>query len=60
MHREMLVALQVRGFALLEELDRDADPPFRRGSNLLELTLQASERERSGESGNKKEMSHPR
>src|SRR5439155_4493200 len=60
MHREMLVPVQVRRFARLEELGRDADAPFRRGSNLFELTRQASERERSGESGSKKEMSHPR
>ena len=31
----MLVAVQVRRFARLEELGRDADAPFRRGSNLL-------------------------
>ena len=60
MHREMLVAVQVRRFARLEELGRDADAPFRRGSNLFELTWQARERERGGESGSKKEMSHPR
>src|SRR5206468_2365398 len=60
MHREMLVAVQVRRFARLEELDRDADAPFDRGSNLFELTWQTSERERGGESGSDKEMSHPR
>jgi hypothetical protein len=60
MHREMLVAVQVRRFARLEELGRDTDAPFRRGSNLFELTLQVSERERGGKSGSKKEMSHPR
>src|SRR5438552_15565648 len=60
MHREMLVAMQVRRFARLEELGRDADAPFRRGSNLFELTWQARERERGGESGSKKEMSHHR
>jgi hypothetical protein len=60
MHREMLVAVQVRRFARLEELGRDTDAPFRFGSNLFELTLQASERQRGGESGSKKEMSHPR
>jgi hypothetical protein len=38
MHREMLVAVQVRRFARLEELGRDADAPFGRGSNLFELT----------------------
>ena len=47
-------------FARLEELGRYADAPFRRGSNLFELIWQASERERSGESGSDKEMSHPR
>ena len=60
MHREMLVAVQVRRFARFEELGRDADAPFRRGSNLFELTWQVMERERGGESGSKKEMSHPR
>jgi hypothetical protein len=60
MHREMLVAVQVRRFARLEELGRDADVPFRRRGNLFELAWQASERERGGEGGNKKEMSHPR
>src|SRR5207249_339565 len=60
MHREMLVAVQVRRFARLEELCRDADAPFGRGSNLFELTWQASEWERGGESGSDKEMSHPR
>jgi hypothetical protein len=48
MHREMLVAVQVRRFARLEELGCDADAPFRRGSNLFELILQAIERERGG------------
>ena len=56
----MLVAVQVRRFARLEELGRDADAPFRRGSNLFELTRRGGERERSGESRGKKEMSHPR
>src|SRR6476619_6811186 len=65
MHREMLVAMKAGRFARLEELGRDADAPFRRGSNLFELTWQASERERavesgSDESGSDKEMSHPR
>src|SRR6266513_5962972 len=60
MHREMLVAVETARFARLEKLGRNADAPFRRGSNLFELTLQASERERGGESGSKKEMSHPR
>jgi hypothetical protein len=60
MHREMLVAMKAGRFARLEELGRDADAPFRRGSNLFELTWQARERERGGESGSKKEMSHPR
>ena len=60
MHREMLVAVQVRRFARLEELGRDADASFRRGSNLFELTRRGGERERGGESGSKKEMSHPR
>src|SRR5205807_7204577 len=60
MHREMLVAMKAGRFARLEELERDADAPFRRGSNLFELTWQASQRERGGESGNDKEMSHPR
>src|SRR5207245_2732469 len=60
MHREMLVAVQVRRFARLEELGRDADAPFGRGSNLFELTWQTRERERGGESGSDKEMSHPR
>jgi hypothetical protein len=60
MHREMLVAMKAGRFARLEELGRDADAPFRRGSNLFELTWQASERERGGESGSDKEMSHPR
>lgn len=46
--------------ALLEELGRDADAPFRRGSDLFELTWQAREGERGGESGSIKEMSHPR
>jgi len=41
-------------------MDRDPDAPFGRGSNLFELTGQARERERGGESGSKKEMSHPR
>ena len=50
----MLVAVQVRRFARLEELGRDADVSFRRGSNLFELALQARERERGGESGSKK------
>ncbi|HMI14640.1 MAG TPA: hypothetical protein VK567_24250, partial [Bradyrhizobium sp.] len=59
-HREMLVAMKAGRFARLEELGRDADAPFRRGSNLFELTWQASERERGGESGSDKEMSHPR
>jgi len=58
MHREMLVAVQIRRFARLEELGCDADATFRRGSNLLELTWQARERERGGESDSKKEMSH--
>jgi hypothetical protein len=56
----MLVAMKAGRFARLEELGRDADAPFRRGSNLFELTWQASERERGGESGSDKEMSHPR
>ncbi len=56
----MLVAVKAGRFARLEELGRDADAPFRRGSNLFELTWQASERERGGESGRDKEMSHPR
>jgi hypothetical protein len=60
MHREMLVAMQAGRFARLEKLDRDPDAPFRRGSNLFELSWQTSERERSGESGSDKEMSHPR
>src|SRR5207248_8228924 len=60
MHREMLVAMKAGRFARLEELGRDADAPFRRGSNLFELTWQTSERERSGESGSDKEMSHRR
>jgi hypothetical protein len=60
MHREMLVAVKAGRFARLEELGRDADAPFRRGSNLFELTWQASERERGGESGSDKEMSHLR
>ena len=60
MHREMLVAVQVRRFARLEELGRDADASFRRGSNLFELTRRGGERERGGESGGQKEMSHPR
>src|SRR5205823_2876745 len=60
MHREMFVAMKAGRFARLEELGRDADAPFRRGSDLFELTLQASERERGGESGSDKEMSHPR
>ena len=60
MHREMLVAMKVGSFARLEELGRDADASFRRGSNLFELTWQASERERGGESGTDKEMSHLR
>src|SRR5262249_24957038 len=59
MHREMLVAVQVRGFARLEQLGRDADAPFRRGSDLFELTWQVSTRERGGESNSKKEMCHP-
>jgi len=59
MHREMFVAVQVRRFARLEELGRDADTPFRRGSDLFELIWQARERERGGESNSKKEMSHP-
>ena len=60
MHREMLVAVQVRRFTRLDELGRDADVSFRRGSNLFELTRRGGERERGGESGSKKEMSHPR
>ena len=60
MHREMLVAVQIRRFTRLEELGRDADASFRRGSNLFELTWQSRKRERGGESGSKKEMSHPR
>src|SRR5437764_14997074 len=60
MHREMLVAMEADRFARLEELGRDADAPFRRGSNLFELIWKASERERGGESGSDKEMSHPR
>jgi hypothetical protein len=60
MHREMLVAVKAGRFARLEELGRDADAAFRRGSNLFELTWQASERERGGESGSDKEMSHSR
>jgi hypothetical protein len=39
MHREMLVAVQVRRFARLEKPGCDADAPFRCGSNLFELTL---------------------
>ena len=58
MHREMLVAVKAGRFARLEELGRDADAPFRRGSNLFELTWQASERKRGGESGSDKEVSH--
>ena len=45
--------------ARLEELNRNADAPFRRGSDLFELTILARERERGGESGSDKEMSHP-
>ena len=60
MHREMLVAMKADRFARLQELDRDADAPFRRGSNLFELTWQASERKRGDESDSDKEMSHPR
>src|SRR6476619_3174165 len=60
MHREMLVAVKAGRFARLEERGRDADAPFRPGSNLFELTWQTSERERGGESGSDKEMSHPR
>src|SRR5206468_2787305 len=59
MHREMLVAVQVRRFARLKELGRDADAPIRRGSNLFELSWQARERERGGESNSDKKMSHP-
>src|SRR4029077_4686663 len=59
-HGEMLVTVQVRRFARLEELGRDADAPFCRGSNLFELTWQARERERGGERGRAKKMSHPR
>ena len=44
MHREMLVAVQVRRFARLEELGRDADASFRRGSNLFELTRRGGEK----------------
>ena len=47
-------------FARLKEMGRDADAPFRRGSNLFELTWQTSERERRGESASDKEMCHPR
>jgi hypothetical protein len=65
MHREMLIAMKAGPFARLEELGRDTDAPFRRASNRFELTWQASERERGGESGSDesgsdKEMSHPR
>ena len=60
MHREMFVAMKAGCFARPEELGRDADAPFRRGSNLFELTWQASERERRGKSDSDKEMSHPR
>jgi len=42
------------------ELGRDADTPFCGGSNLFQLTWQAREKERGGESGSKKAMSHPR
>src|SRR5437764_1686662 len=59
-HRKTLVAVKAGRFARLEELGRDAKAPFRRGSNLFELTWQARERERGGHSGSKKEMSHPR
>src|SRR5438270_13799816 len=59
-HRKTLVAVKAGRFARLEELGRDADAPFRCGSNLFELTWQARERERGGESGSKKEMSHAR
>ena len=51
MHREMLVAVKADRYARLEELGRDADAPFRRGSNLFELSWQAAERECGGESG---------
>ena len=37
MHREMLVAVQVRRFARLEELGRDADAPFRRGEQSFRI-----------------------
>ena len=50
----MLVAVKAGRFARLEELDRDANAPFRRGSNLFELTWQARERERGGESGSER------
>src|SRR5437762_956293 len=60
MHRETLVAVQAGRFARLEELGRDADAPFRIAGNCFELTWQASERERGGESGSDKDMSHPR
>ena len=60
MHREMLVAVQVRRFTRFEELGRDADAFFRRGSDVFELSWQASEREPGGESGSDKEMSHSR
>ena len=56
----MLVAVQVRRFARLEELGRDADAPFRRRSNLFELALQTAEGKRGGEGDGDKEMSHPR
>jgi hypothetical protein len=46
MRREMLVAVKAGRCARLEKLDRGADAPFRRGSNLFELTSQVSERER--------------
>jgi len=58
MHREMLGAMKLRHYAGFDELDHDADKSVRSRGNLFELTWQARQRERGGES-NKKEMSHP-
>ena len=48
-----------RGDVRFDYFHRDADAPLS-PRNLFELALQARERQRGGESGSKKEMSHPR
>jgi hypothetical protein len=49
-----------RGDVRFDYFHRHAHASFGIAGNVFELTLQAGERQRGGESGSHKEMSHPR